>query len=119
MRCETCQRDNATVHIKMVDCRDPEQLERHFCPDCAEAFRNSDPTFRLVNVPMVHLLVVDVSPERTRLRVIGTRFQGEVWEFLTPRLSKLYPEPLVGAEFEIEDDDAYVAWLKGKPEAPE
>ena len=55
-----------------------------------------------------------VVPERILLTVVGGRHDGENWSFVADRLRQLQIEPSDGLEFELEEDEAYVDWLKGK-----
>jgi hypothetical protein len=119
MICQDCQRKEATVHITTIDHRSNDRIERHFCPQCADAFRSADPMLRLAGEGMIDLRVMDVSPERTLLKVlVGTSDLGN-WEVLTSRLRQLHVDPSVGTEFSIQRDDGWIEWLKGQRESPE
>ena len=115
MLCENCKQQGASVHITEVNHSTSQQTQRHFCPSCAELFQQSDIVQRVLRrLPMIKLRVADVLPQRTLLNVLGGCHDGETWSFVTDRLRQLQIEPSHGIEFELEEDQAYIDWLKGK-----
>ncbi len=115
MLCENCKQNDATVHITEVVQATSQQMKHHFCQSCADLFEESDVVQRmLTRLPMIKLRVADVSPQRTLLNVLGGRHDGETWSVITGRLLELQIEPFDGDEFEVQDDEVYIEWLKGK-----
>ena len=66
---------------------------------------------------MIKFRVRVASPERTILNVLGGPHDGEIWSFVTDRLRQLQIEASDALEFELEEDEAYIKWLKGEPPA--
>jgi len=56
--------------------------------------------------------------EATLLNVLGGRHDGESWSFVTHRLLQVRIEPRDGQQFEIQEDDGYIEWLKGNRNSP-
>ncbi len=114
MLCEKCKQKDATVHITEVVQATSQQVKHHLCESCADVFQASDVVQRmLARVPMIKLRVGDVSPRRTLLQVLGGEHDGETWSVVTERLLELQIEPFDGHEFEVQDDEVYIEWLKG------
>jgi hypothetical protein len=114
MLCENCKQQEATVHITETAGVKLGQVKRHFCTSCAKTFQATDLVHRtLSGVPMVKLRVTQSSSHRTSLNVFGGRYDGESWSFITERLLQLRIEPFQGQEFEIQDEENYIDWLKG------
>jgi hypothetical protein len=119
MLCETCKQQDATVHITEVVETTSQQIKHHLCASCAELFQSSDVVQRMLRrLPMVKLRVIDASPQRTVVNVIGGRHDGETWNFVTGRLLELRIQPFSGEEVEIQDDEGYIDWLKGNRGSP-
>ena len=115
MLCENCKQQDASVHITEINHATSQQTQRHLCPACAERFQQSDILQRaLGRLQMVKLRVVAITAERTVLSVLGGRHDGETWSFITDRLRQLQIDPSHGLEFELEEDRAYLDWLRGK-----
>lgn len=115
MLCEKCKQRDALVHITEINHVTSHEVQRHFCASCAEDFQQSDIVRRMLRrVPMIKFRVSAVSPERIRLNVVGGRHDGENWSFVADRLRQFQIDPDVGYEFEMQEDEAYIDWLKGK-----
>ena len=107
------------MHITEVVEATAKQMKHHFCEQCAEGFRQSDVVQRIFGrLPMIKLRVTGASPQHTVLTVLGGRFDGETWSFATARLRRLRIEPFDGEAFEVQDDQAYIEWLKGNRDSP-
>ncbi len=66
MRCDRCQRAQATVHISTILHYAPSRDEHHFCADCAEVVQTSSPSLNPGGEPLVTLgskVVTSFSPE--------------------------------------------------------
>jgi hypothetical protein len=114
MLCEHCKQQDAIVHVTEVVHATSKQIKRHFCESCANLFQKSDVIQRMLSrMPMIKLRVTDFSPQRTVLNVLGGRHDGETWSFVTERLRQLQIEPSAGLEFELQDDEGYIDWLRG------
>ena len=119
MLCENCKQQQATVHITEIAEVNLAQTKRHFCPSCAKLFQQTDLVQRMLSrASMVKLRVAETSTQRTLLNVFGGPYDGESWSFITDRLLQLHIEPLDGQEFEIQDDENYIEWLKGNRNSP-
>ena len=119
MICQRCKQRKATVHVKMTDSDSVENVEHHFCPNCADAFRATDPVFRAANRAMINLRILNVSPHWTTVKIMGGVSYSKDWEFLTSRLMQIEKDISVGKEFAIQHDDRWINWLKGNCESPE
>jgi len=118
MLCENCKQQDASVLITEINYRTSQETRRHFCPACAELFQQSDLLQRMFRrLPMIKFRVAVASPERTVLNVLGGPHDGETWSFVTHRLRQLQIEASDGQEFELEEDEAYIKWLKGEQPA--
>ncbi len=118
MLCDNCKQQDASVHITEVNHATSQKAQRHFCSACAELFQQSDLLQRMLRrLPMIKFRVAVASPERTVLNVLGGPHDGETWSFATDRLRQLQVEARESVEFELEEDEAYIKWLKGEQPA--
>lgn len=114
MLCEKCKQRDALVHITELNPITSREVQRHLCSSCAEDFQQSDIVYRmLTRGPMIRFRVTTVSPERVLVNVVGGRHDGENWSFVPDRLRQLQIETDDGFEFELQEDEAFIDWLKG------
>src|SRR2546430_10867138 len=105
MLCENCQKRVANVHLsgwkKVGDVSSErervEQIDHHFCEDCATELQISSPLLNPslragADARRLKLRVISVSPDNTVLRRISSepKTREEDWIFLTTRLPSQY-----------------------------
>ena len=127
MLCEHCQKSFATVHLSgwqrnRIDSSEQQReqpFEHHFCEECYEELRPTNPLFnpRLAAGPgarTVKLKVISASPDRIVVRPISSQSDStqDEWDFLASRVPPQYSVP--GMEFEIVVTDAHLKWLRGE-----
>jgi hypothetical protein len=118
MVCENCKHQDASVHITEINHATSQQIQRHFCPACADLFQQSDILQQAFGrLQMMTLRVTATSADRTVVNVLGGRHDGETWSLITDRLRQLQIQPFDGLEFELEEDRAYLDWLSGEEAA--